>query len=208
MWRQQKVRAEWHICENASICEVYSIIFSNFCCFLFRCVCVCVCFPLWFLFSITFSRLLFNFLRFCDAHRNIKHLNSSSNGIGFSACVFDTSNSIYYYLSRFVCPPSSTQISSQQQFTHSHFPTLLVCVCLRAFCALSSIRYFRLFYIAILFDIKMWLCAVSFNMWLNVYNSYNVMMRCYISSILNTITLNQSREESQKKLFLSLHAKG
>lgn len=60
--------------------------------------------------------------------------------------------------------------------------------------SILKIRYFRLFFIAILFDIKKWICAVSFNMWLNVYNGYNVMMRCYISSILNTITLNQSKK--------------
>lgn len=98
---------------------VYAIIFSIFLNF-FR--------STFLLFSIT-SRLLFNFLRFCDAHRNIKHLSSFGDGIASSACVFDMSNSIYYYLSRFVfvfsACASFTRVPSPLIF--SFFPLLNVC---------------------------------------------------------------------------------
>lgn len=84
-----------HECENSPMCVCVCIYILSLFCNIFH-----FSRSTFLLFSIA-SRLLFNFLRFCDAHRNIKHLSSSGDGIASPACVFDMSNSIYYYLSRF-----------------------------------------------------------------------------------------------------------
>lgn len=195
MWRQQKALPELHICEDASIYEVYSIIFSNSSC-------------CWFFFLLACSRfrsLLAFYLIFFD----FAMLTETSNTWATSAMASVSQHVCSIRRIRFIIiyPVLSvlhlSQISSSQHYnihrcahtyTHPCMLILSLSLPLSVSHSILTIRYFRLFFIAILFDIKMWICAVSFNMWLNVYNGYNVMMRCYISPILNTITLNQSKK--------------
>lgn len=168
MWRWQQP-AHWPnnddiICENTSICSVYCIIFPIFygsCHTLFTRWRHCHSLSL-----LTCFRSLFVFyLIFFDFQMFAKHqtLEQFLRLVHYRNRLFDTLNSIYYCLFHFVSFPSS----STPFYCHHHYRHRFSSSILLLFTLSVSLLHLS---IAILFDNKMWICAVSFNMWLNVYN--------------------------------------
>lgn len=182
MWWQRKAHC-LNICENASIYWVYSIIFSIFLFFSSS-------FALYFLFFfyiccirslLAFYLIFFDFAMLTETSNTWATLMMTS--LPQHVCSICRIRFIIIYPVSPVLLPlllvaSSQYIRRQIFFSFSvgfFFPRLRFLRVFRLLFAgtLSTFRLF-FFFIAIFIRYQMWICAVSFNMWLSVYNGYNV----------------------------------